>query len=439
MRVVNLSQRPFLNRRPVQRVATLLWIVGALMLATNAWLFTSYLSGTTKNRERIVELNSEIDAAEAEFDRLGQRLSEVALGERNQRAVYLNELIDQRTFPWSRLFDDLEDALSDDVYLTLVSPSVEEENEPRARSRSTSRRMTPREARERARQRRSSGGGSGSGSSAPAALPTPESVNVAEDSDFALVKLQLQGFARSDDALLDFVDALYQNESFVDPDLFTEVHNVEQRSIGFTIETYYLLARRVPAGQPADGTDMAADSDAAEAAQDADTEAGEMTADSEAGATRGGAGEAETDEVDAGTDRKRPAQAPGSARGPGEGNQAIATGGEPAAGQHASGQDEETSSRDPRVRRPGTSTDRRRLDEIRSRLESLDESSRRDRSSENENGRRRTEDDEPELTEPPASATPRLRRQGSLEPPPFPFDVPPIQPAASTDFEEASA
>lgn len=440
MRVVNLSRRPFLNRRPVQRVAILLWVIGGLLLAANTWLFADYFSGTSKNRQRLAELNAEIDAVETEFDRLGQRLSQLSLGDRNQRAVYLNDLIDQRTFPWSRLFDDLEDALSDDVYLTLVSPSVQEEEEPRARSRSTSRRLTPREARERARQRRSSGGSSASGTSGPAALPTPETANVAEESDFALVKLQLKGAARSEDALLDFLDALYQNESFVDPDLFTEVTNVEQRSVGFTIQTFYLLPRRVAAEQPADDTDMAAGTGTTEAA---DTEEGETQANAQGApgnsdrrapsgsAGRPANGSGAEGEIGAAS-RRRPAQASG-----GSSSQANVRADGADAGQAAGERDDEASARDPRVRRPGTSTDRRRLDEIRSRVDSLDDSSR-NRSS--QNGRDLQDaSDEPELTEPAASATPRLRRQGSLELPTLPFGIPSIHPAAPNEFEEARA
>ena len=78
MRVVNLSRRPFLNRRPVARIAVLLWVIGSLLLATNAWLYAGYLSGTTKNRERLVELNAEIDSAENDFDEVGRRLGQVA-------------------------------------------------------------------------------------------------------------------------------------------------------------------------------------------------------------------------------------------------------------------------------------------------------------------------------------------------------------------------
>ncbi|MDA8017828.1 MAG: hypothetical protein MPN21_10315 [Thermoanaerobaculia bacterium] len=243
MRVVNLSQRPFLNRRPVERVAVLLWIFGVLLLALNVWLYAGYLSGTFKNRERLAELNSEIDAAEQEFEEVGQRLGRVALGERNLRAVFLNDLIDQRTFPWSRLFDDLEDALHDDVYLSLVAPKVEIEEKPTSRPRTASRRITPRAAREQARRQQS-----GNTSS----LPTPESTNVEEESEFDVVTLELQGTARTDDALLEFVDALYQNPSFVDPFLSSEHRNEKTRGIDFAITSFYLLPRRAEA-QPDSG------------------------------------------------------------------------------------------------------------------------------------------------------------------------------------------
>lgn len=430
MRVVNLSQRPFLNRRPVLRLAVLLWVVGGLMLATNAWLFAGYLSGTTKNRERLAELNTEIDSAESEFDQLGKRLSQVSLGDRNQHAAFLNELIDQRTFPWSRLFDDLEDALSDDVYLTLVSPSVEREKQ-KASPRTTSRRLTPREARKRALERRSSGGGGGS--NGPASIPTPETTNVAEDSDFDLVTLKIVGVARSDEALLSFVDGLYQNDRFVEPKLSTEQRSEEQRSFFFDITTYYLLARRQPAQGASDEAIDVAQGEAGAAAQGAESSTGADGGSGDGGSgdetkksgqgkkKRGAAGANDAEVKEGGAAGRRPQR---NLRAGGDGSKAAgATSGEAraATADDRKAPKDDKKARDPRVRRPGTSNDRRPVDETRSRLDALDEadgrgSSSQDEATEPSQDESRAEPDEPNLTQPAASATPALRRLGSLAP-----------------------
>lgn len=449
MRVVNLSQRPFLNRRPVLRLAVVLWVVGGLMLATNAWLFAGYLSGTTKNRERLAELNTEIDAAESEFDQLGERLSQVSLGDRNQHAVFLNELIDQRTFPWSRLFDDLEDALSDDVYLTLVSPSVEKEKQ-KAGPRTTSRRITPREARKRALERRSGGGG-GSGTRGPASMPTPETTNVAESSDFDVVTLKIVGVARSDEALLSFVDGLYQNERFVKPDLFTERRGEgQQRGFLFDITTYYLLARRHPAQA---ATDEAIDvaqgemgtAEGAESAAVVDGGSGDEPEKPGKGKKRGAAGADDAKAGEGGTAGRQPQR---DLRAGGDGTNPAGAEGEKArtaAADDRKAPKDEKKARDPRVRRPGTSNDRRPLDEIRSRLDALDEADGRGSSSQDDapepsRDESRAEPDEPSLTQPAASATPALRRLGSLSPssPPTSSQPTSSQPAPSQPAESVT-
>lgn len=254
MRVVNLASRPFVNRRPVRRIAAFLWILGAILFVVAVWLYGEYLRGTSINRARLAEIDAEIEAEDEAVSAVANRIQRLDLEERNARVEFLNGLIEKRTFPWSRLFDDLEDVLLDDIYLETVTPKLEEEVDPGAARRRV---VTPAEARERARRQRSA-----------EASPEPtERKETAEEPQF--VNLGLVGIARDDDALLDFVDVLYSADRFHQPYLSSETRQAGGREVTFDISVDY----RLPPTPPPPGIPVVAEASAATAEDAADAAA----------------------------------------------------------------------------------------------------------------------------------------------------------------------
>lgn len=125
MRVVNLARRPFVNLRPVVRLAALLWVLGGLLLAYNVWLYVSHWQGTATNRARLEALERDIDREAAKLGELDPALQRINLARQNARVAFLNRLIAYRTFPWSALFEDLEEVVPLDVRLLSVQPTVQ--------------------------------------------------------------------------------------------------------------------------------------------------------------------------------------------------------------------------------------------------------------------------------------------------------------------------
>jgi len=77
---LNLSRRPFLNTRPVTRVALVLWALGALLLLGNVTLFLSYFSGSTEKRAELVRLEEQVEKEKEAGRRLEARLAGLDLG-----------------------------------------------------------------------------------------------------------------------------------------------------------------------------------------------------------------------------------------------------------------------------------------------------------------------------------------------------------------------
>ncbi len=211
MRVVNLSRRPFVNRRPILRLAILLWIVGAVLLVVNVRLYTNHWLGSAENRRLLAEVRQKLALQEKRVAEKSQELQRVSLDRRNRRAAFLNQLIDARTFPWSGLFEDLEKVLPEGVRLISVRPEVRLASNRRSRQQS---------------QRTSSEPGQLAG----------------EELTQDQVDLRLSGIAQSFDQLDEFVRRLY-GHPFAGPYLSGTTLTGQGRTMSFNISTVYQTRR----------------------------------------------------------------------------------------------------------------------------------------------------------------------------------------------------
>lgn len=122
----NLSTRPFYNERAVHALAAL---VAILVLAITAWQVVRVVRlsryktelNTSIRRDRA---ETEQNAAQAQQIRRGldpKQLAAIAAA-----AKEANDLIAQRTFSWTELFNQIEATLPGDVMLMGVHPEIKD-------------------------------------------------------------------------------------------------------------------------------------------------------------------------------------------------------------------------------------------------------------------------------------------------------------------------
>lgn len=191
MTVPNLAARPFVNERPIRRVAIALWSLALVLLLINGVLLQRYFSGRVEQKEALVELQQQRSELERGVTALEQELATFGLREQNAQIVFLNDQITRRTFSWSELFDRLAEVLPPTVQLSRVVPSFEQSGRGTTRS--------PQEP----------------------------------------VELRMSGVAQSSADILSFVDALFAHPSFTAPDLSDE-SMFEGGSHGFSLGVRYL-------------------------------------------------------------------------------------------------------------------------------------------------------------------------------------------------------
>lgn len=118
----NLSTRPFYNERAVHAVAA---VVAVGVLAITAWQAARVIRLSAYK----TELTTAIARDKSEAERLDREAGDIRRGlDRAELAVVAaaakeaNGLIEQRTFSWTRLFNQLEATLPEDVMLTSITP-----------------------------------------------------------------------------------------------------------------------------------------------------------------------------------------------------------------------------------------------------------------------------------------------------------------------------
>lgn len=215
MRAVNLASKPFVNRRPVIRVAILVWALTIGLIAINFWRYGDFFRVASSQRSRLSDLEKNIRIEEEQVEGLRRRINALDLDVNNGKARYLNGLIHQRIFPWSRLFDEIEALLPKDVYLSGLAPQIEEVEKTQQRRKTTTRRTGKSRAKVKSVQR------------------VPEKV-------LDQVELELVGSARSEEALLELVDRLYASPTFLEPVLSYERREERTGLVSFKIDVIYL-------------------------------------------------------------------------------------------------------------------------------------------------------------------------------------------------------
>jgi Tfp pilus assembly protein PilN len=193
---LNLARRPFVNTRPVTRVALFLWIGGVLLLALNVGLFWSYLRSSEQERSALADAEAATERARRAVLQLDDRLAGLNLDKQNREVAYLNRKIAERVFSWSLLFDRLSEVLPDGVRVVHLTPQ-----------------------------------GLGGREVSPSGTPLRQ-----EKRDVTIV---MGGDAKSNEALLQFIDRLFAHHSFSEPDLMHQ-DRTDDGLIHFEAKVQYL-------------------------------------------------------------------------------------------------------------------------------------------------------------------------------------------------------
>jgi Tfp pilus assembly protein PilN len=122
---LNLSTTPIENKRPFAAAAAVLGALGALTFLLLAHAAYSSWRANRELRGEISHWQSEIHASRQKQTALESYFQTPQAREVLDRSAFLNSLIGQRSFPWTKIFMDLEQTLPPGVRVVKISPKLD--------------------------------------------------------------------------------------------------------------------------------------------------------------------------------------------------------------------------------------------------------------------------------------------------------------------------
>lgn len=122
---LNLSTKPHENNRPFIAAAVVLGSVGTIALLVLSHAAFSSWRSSRELRSQIAHWETEISTNQQKQKTLDAYFRTAQAQEVIDRAGFLNSLIDQRSFPWTKIFMDLEETLPAGVRVISISPKLD--------------------------------------------------------------------------------------------------------------------------------------------------------------------------------------------------------------------------------------------------------------------------------------------------------------------------
>lgn len=124
----NLASSPLENNRQFIVGSTALGTISLLMLTLLSIHVVHARRVNRETREDIMVLQKQIRGSQAQQERLRAVFRNPRTVEVMERSEFLNRLIEERTFPWTKMFADLERILPPGVRVISISPQMEKDD-----------------------------------------------------------------------------------------------------------------------------------------------------------------------------------------------------------------------------------------------------------------------------------------------------------------------
>jgi type IV pilus assembly protein PilN len=128
---INLASQPYEDARQFwMRWGTGLAAVAILTLALLAITVSGWFAAR-RDHARIAELKASIAQRDLKRQQAEQFLNRPENRSTRDQAQFLNELIERKSFSWTRVLEDLEKVMPARVHLVAIQPELDEDNQLR--------------------------------------------------------------------------------------------------------------------------------------------------------------------------------------------------------------------------------------------------------------------------------------------------------------------
>jgi Tfp pilus assembly protein PilN len=121
---LNLASEPYRDTRGVNLVTAVMVALIAILLVYNVQTAWRYAVTTEQTRDRIAEIQAQTTAERRRAEEVRRGVAQYDLKALARASQTINAQIAERSFSWSALFDRLERVLPDEVRLNSLNPSI---------------------------------------------------------------------------------------------------------------------------------------------------------------------------------------------------------------------------------------------------------------------------------------------------------------------------
>ena len=123
--VLNLATNPLQTHRKFLAASGVLGAVAAIIFVALGWHVYSVRKSEAAIRERTDQVRQEMTSLMHQRADLQQFFAQEQNAKLNERSVFLNSLIDERSLNWTQMFMDLEKILPTGVRIVSIQPKSE--------------------------------------------------------------------------------------------------------------------------------------------------------------------------------------------------------------------------------------------------------------------------------------------------------------------------
>ena len=123
---LNLATKPFFNNRRFYAASLLLGLVFVVLSATNLFLYLAHRSQSLRLNRELAEQTAEAGRLEQEQQEIWARLQRPETEDFLNLVDYLNPLIAQRTFSWTRFLNQMENMVPHQLQIVAITPRIAE-------------------------------------------------------------------------------------------------------------------------------------------------------------------------------------------------------------------------------------------------------------------------------------------------------------------------
>ncbi len=119
----NLSQKPFYDVKKLVIFTSFLYFIAIVLTSFTAYKVYNFFKFSEDSEAKIIALSEELKKYQEENNKLNRELSIIDKKKIVETSEVINNLIKERSFSWSKLLQELEGTLPEDVRLMSLSTS----------------------------------------------------------------------------------------------------------------------------------------------------------------------------------------------------------------------------------------------------------------------------------------------------------------------------